>query len=53
MIMENALYMRSQAIIVARENIMSKVADEKNKVQRHHIKETVSGSGDEILHVQH
>lgn len=31
---------------------MSKVVDEKNTVQRHHIKEAGSGSGDEILHVQ-
>lgn len=32
---------------------MSKVVDEKNKVQRHHIKEAGSDSGGEILHVQH
>lgn len=53
MIMESALPKRSQAIIVARENIVSKVVDEKNKVQRHHIKEAGSDSGGEILHVQH
>lgn len=31
MIMENALPKRSQAIIVARENIVSKVVEKKNK----------------------